>query len=145
MTKPFNKLSQKMSPASQTRADALTEKMPCRMPKEAVNIYDHLRPYVAWTGDDPENGGAALIFARNAATAKVLAYKFTSCGEGEFISVRVRRLREYYDYLEDLGLEYGKWHPDGVVVDDPPPCKVCNTWGSPPKEDGNGCEYCGGS
>lgn len=42
MTKPFNELRKKMSPASQTRADALTKKMLAEMPlyelRQAMNL-----------------------------------------------------------------------------------------------------------
>lgn len=58
--------------------------------------------------------------------------------EGEWIDLRVRRLWDNMDYLmslRPLADEYG-------IVECPPLCDECGYWGSPPDEDGYGCERC---
>jgi hypothetical protein len=97
-----------------------------------------LHPYMAFAGEPCE--GAVLIFTETYREAKKLGWKGTRGWIAEeYTDVRVRRLREHEAYLMTL------WDGMHRIVDDPPTCPVCETWGYPPNADGNGCEYCGGN
>lgn len=98
-----------------------------------------LRPYMCWAGEDPEDG-AVLAFARTSKDARKLAYPYVADWTGcDFIDVRAKWLKEYAGYLLTLKI---KDVPH--VIDNPPVCKVCETWGYPPNQNGNGCIGCGG-
>jgi hypothetical protein len=96
-----------------------------------------MKAYMAFDGD-PQNG-AALVFAESARQARKLAWDtLRGWFDSEWINVRVRRLREHEGYLLSL-------YDGNAVLEDPPTCDVCETWGAPLGPDGNGCENCGGN
>lgn len=94
-----------------------------------------INPYMVFDGDPAE--GAALVFAKTAREARKLGFNaLREWFDSEWINVRARRQREYQDYLMEL-------YDDGrAVIDDPPSCPVCEKWGSPIRDDGQGCDFC---
>lgn len=94
-----------------------------------------MHPYMAFVGEPRE--GAALVFAETARKAKALAWRRVGWLDCDYIDLRVTRMREHELYLMSL-------RDFGDVLDDPPTCPICETWGAPPNDDGNGCDNCGG-
>ena len=97
-----------------------------------------MNAYMVWEGPYPDEG-AALVFAETAREAKRLGWARVSWFERDsYFDVRVKRMRIFPEYL--MSLYDGKQQ----VVEAPPTCDVCGTWGSPPRANGDGCEHCGG-
>lgn len=98
-----------------------------------------MRAYIAFEAGDPHEG-AALVFAENLREAKRKAWRNIGWLDCDYVDLRVRLADWGQDeYLRRLHAEYGK-----DVIDDPPTCPVCETWGAPMRPDGTGCENCGG-
>lgn len=91
-----------------------------------------IHPYMAFMGDDPSEG-AILVFAHTSKEARSLAWPHI-CEWGDYIDLRVRRMREHMQHLMSF---YDPAHP---VIDDMPTCPVCEMWGAPIRE--AGCDYC---
>jgi hypothetical protein len=97
-----------------------------------------LKPYMGYCGDPAD--GAVLIFAESHAQAKTVGYPDVSGWTGcVYKDMRVKRLREYHDYLMSL---CKKDTPH--CIDDVPSCARCELWGAPMNADGFGCGLCGG-
>lgn len=95
-----------------------------------------LHPYVVFAGAPID--GAALVITTTTRRAKKLGFPLVrGWFDVPWTEIRGRRLREHEDYLLSLG--------DGkeCVIEDPPTCGLCHTWGKP-LVDGrceDGCDF----
>lgn len=96
-----------------------------------------LNPYMAFERDS-KHEGAVLVFARTNREARKLAAPWLLLLiECEFTAMRVQRIRgDDEAFIRSLA-ESGEPH----VIDNPPSCKECETWGYEIGMDGL-CEDC---
>jgi hypothetical protein len=91
--------------------------------------------YIVYDCDPAE--GALLVFAPNRQEARVLGYHDSWLADSEFINVRARRLP---DGETTAHLRAAAESSEPHVIDDPPSCPACGTWG--PRTAEGGCRTC---
>lgn len=96
-----------------------------------------LNPYMAYERDS-KHECAVLVFARtNREARKLVAPWLFSLIECEFTAMRVQRIRgDGEAFIRSLAKS-----DEPHVIDNPPPCKECETWGHEIGADGL-CEGC---
>lgn len=103
-----------------------------------------LKPYMGYSRECGEDEGAYLIFAHNIREAKRIGYPVMFGDLVEDYIDMVVRLLKHKDFLFE---QVDPWSRDKIakdeahIVDDPPCCKSCLTWGYPLNANGF-CEDC---
>jgi hypothetical protein len=91
--------------------------------------------YMVYDYDPTE--GALLVFAPNRQEARVLASRDGWLGDARFIDIRARRIP---DGPATAHLRAAATSEGPHVVDSPPSCDACGTWGALTAE--GGCSTC---
>ena len=91
--------------------------------------------YIVYDCDPTE--GALIVFARHRQEARVLGYRDSWLADADFINVRARRLP---DGETTAHLRAAAESSGPHVVDNPPSCPACGTWG--PRTAGGECSTC---
>lgn len=90
-------------------------------------VENTLPMYMVCDYEPVEGAGALLVFARNRQHARVLGHRDAWLADAEFIDIRARRIK---DTPATAHLRAAAESTGPHVVDSPPSCDGCLTWGA---------------